>query len=201
MLEVHDLGLGGAAEIVPRRFGDARGWFAETWNRARFVEAGRERGLTLDRDWCQDNQSLSAEPGTLRGLHYQAPPFAQAKLVRVLAGAIRDVVVDARAGSPTYGRHAVVEVTAEALSQVLVPAGFLHGFLTLRPGTMVLYKVDAPYSAEHDGGVAWDDPDLAIDWGLGRDGLPERPVLSAKDAAAPRLAEAGVPFTMDDGRP
>ena len=191
MLEQCDLGVGGAAVLVPRRFGDDRGWFAEVWNRARFVEAG------IDRDWCQDNQSLSAEAGTLRGLHYQAPPFAQAKLVRVLAGAIRDVVVDARRGSPTYGRHAAVEVTAEALTQVFVPAGFLHGFVTLRPDTMVLYKVDAAYSAEHDGAVAWDDPDLAIDWGLGRDGLPARPVLSGKDAAAPRLAEADLPFTIE----
>ena len=191
MLETRDLEVGGALVVVPRRFGDDRGWFSEVWNRERFSKAG------IDRDWCQDNQSLSAEAGTLRGLHYQAPPFAQAKLVRVLSGAIRDVVVDMRRGSPTYGRHASVEVTAESLAQVLVPAGFLHGFLTLRPDTMVLYKVDAPYSAAHDGAVAWNDPDLGIDWGLGRDGLPETPVLSGKDAAAPRLAEADLPFEWE----
>ena len=191
MLELRDLELGGAMVAVPRRFGDERGWFSEVWNRGRFAGAG------IERDWCQDNQSLSAEVGTLRGLHYQSPPFAQAKLVRVLAGAIRDVVVDARRGSPTYGRHASVEVTAEGLTQIFVPTGFLHGFVTLRPDTMVLYKVDAPYSAEHDGAVAWNDPDLAIDWGLGRDGLPPEPVLSAKDAAAPTLARAEPPFAME----
>ena len=191
MLETRDLGVGGALALRPRRFGDDRGWFSEVWNRERFTGAG------IDRDWCQDNQSLSAAVGTLRGLHYQSPPHAQAKLVRVLSGAIRDVVVDVRRGSPTYGRHAAVEVTAEALDQVFVPAGFLHGFVTLKPGTMVLYKVDAPYSAEHDGAVAWNDPDLAIDWGLGRDGLPAEPVLSAKDAAAPPLREAGLLFEME----
>ena len=197
MLEVRDLGLGGAAEIVPRRFGDERGWFSEVWNRERLREAGEAHGLRLDHDWCQDNQSLSAEIGTLRGLHYQAPPTAQAKLVRVLAGAIRDVAVDARAGSPTFGRHATVDLSAERGNQILVPRGFLHGFLTLTPDAVVHYKVDAPYSKADDGAVAWDDPDLAIDWGLGRDGLPERPVLSGKDAAAPRLAEARPPFAYD----
>ena len=137
---------------------------------------------------------MSAEPGTLRGLHYQTPPMAQSKLVRVLAGALRDVVVDVRRGSPTFGRHAAVQLSAERGNQLLVPAGFLHGFVTLLPDTVVLYKVDAPYSAAHDGAVAWDDPDLAIDWGLGRDGLPQRPILSGKDAAAPRLADAELSF-------
>ena len=191
MLVTRDLGVGGALVVTPRRLGDGRGWFAEVWNRTRFAGAG------IDRDWCQDNQSLSAEIGTLRGLHYQSPPFAQAKLVRVLTGAVRDVVVDVRRGSPTYGRHAVVDVTAEALAQIFVPAGFLHGFVTLRPGTMVLYKVDAPYSVEHDGGVAWNDPELGIDWGMGRDGLPTEPIVSARDAVAPRLADAALPFALD----
>ena len=191
-LGVNDLGLGGVLELVPRRFGDDRGWFCEVWNEARFREAGAHR------DWCQDNQSLSAETGTLRGLHYQAPPDAQAKLVRVLAGAIRDVAVDVRAGSPTYGRHVALDITAEGLNQILVPAGFLHGFVTLRPDTVVLYKVDAPYAKESDGTVAWDDPEIGIDWGFGRDGLPERPIVSDKDAAAPRLADAGLGFSYEE---
>ena len=194
MLEVRDLGLDGVVELVPRRFGDDRGWFSEVWNRERYRAAGAERGIALDREWCQDNQSLSADVGTLRGLHYQAPPFAQSKLVRVLSGAIRDVVVDVRRGSPSFGRHVALEVTAEAGNQVLVPRGFLHGFVTLRPNTMVLYKVDAPYSAEHDGSVLWNDPDIGVDWRLGRSGLPERPVLSGKDERAPRLADADLPF-------
>lgn len=190
-LTVRQLDLPGVVEVTPRRFGDDRGWFSEAWNRERFAEAG------LHREWMQDNQSLSAEIGTLRGLHYQAPPVAQAKLVRVLAGAVRDVVVDAREGSPTHGRHVMVDLTAEAGNQILVPAGCLHGFMTLRPGTMVHYKVDAPYSKEHDGAVAWNDPDLGIDWGLGRDGLPDEPVLSPKDAAAPRMAWANLPFRFE----
>ena len=107
-------------------------------------------------------------------------------------------MVDARKGSPTYGQHVVADLTAESGNQILVPAGCLHGFLTLRPDTMVHYKVDAPYSAEHDGAVAWNDPDLGIDWGLGRDGLPAEPVLSPKDAAAPRIARADLLFTFED---
>ena len=191
MLDIRDLGVGGALVATPVRLSDDRGWFSEVWNASRFAEHG------IARDWCQDNQSLSAEAGTLRGLHYQSPPFTQAKLVRVLSGAVRDVVVDVRHGSPSYGRHAVVEATAEDMMQVFVPPGFLHGFLTLRPDTMVLYKVDARYSASHDGAVRWNDPALAIDWGLGRDGLPDEPIVSARDAAAPMLAEAGLPFVAE----
>ena len=190
-LTVRPLDLPGVVEVTPRRFGDERGWFAETWNRTRFADAG------LDRDWCQDNQSMSVEPGTLRGLHYQAPPFAQAKLVRVLAGAVRDVVADVRAGSPTYGKHVAIELTAEAGNQLLVPVGCLHGFLTLVPNTTVHYKVDAPYSAAHDGAVSWNDPALGIDWDLGRDGLPDRPILSGKDAAAPSLADTELLFRYE----
>lgn len=190
-LMVRECVLPGVMEVTPRRIDDDRGWFAETWNAARFSEAG------LARDWVQDNQSFSAEAGTLRGLHYQAPPFAQTKLVRVLAGAVRDVVVDARAGSPTYGQHVAFDLSAEVGNQAFVPAGCLHGFITLQPNTMVHYKVDAPYSAAHDGAVAWNDPDLGIDWGLGRDGLPDEPIVSGKDARAPRLAEADLPFRFE----
>jgi dTDP-4-dehydrorhamnose 3,5-epimerase len=173
--------------IVPRRFGDARGYFCETWNAARMAAAG------LDLAFCQDNESLSAEAGTLRGLHYQAPPFAQAKLVRVVRGAILDVVVDARRGSPTWGRWTAERLTAEGGEQLLVPRGFLHGFLTLEPGAVVLYKVDAPYHAASDGSVAWNDPDLAIDWGIAD------PIVSDKDARAPRFADWASPFAYGEG--
>ncbi|GMG81091.1 dTDP-4-dehydrorhamnose 3,5-epimerase [Paralimibaculum aggregatum] len=167
----------------PKRHGDARGFFSEVWSRAAFEAAG------LAFDWVQDNHSRSAEAGTLRGLHYQAPPMAQAKLVRCTAGRIWDVAVDVRPGSPTHGRHFGIELSAENWAQLLVPRGFLHGFVTLTPDAEVQYKVDAPYSPEHDGAVAWDDPALAIPWPL--DGAP---VLSAKDAAAPKLADWSNPF-------
>lgn len=169
--------------IRPARHGDSRGFFSEVWNRARFEDAG------LRYDWVQDNHSRSAEPLTLRGLHYQAPPMAQAKLVRCTAGRVWDVAVDMRPGSPTMGRHFGLELSAENWAQLLVPRGFLHGFVTLEPGSEVQYKVDAPYSPEHDGAVAWDDPALAIPWPI--DGAPH---LSRKDAAAPRLAEWTNPF-------
>lgn len=167
----------------PVRHGDARGFFSEVWSRAAFEAAG------LAHDWVQDNHSRSAEAGTLRGLHYQAPPFAQAKLVRCVVGAIWDVAVDVRPGSATYGQHYGIELSATNGAQLLVPRGFLHGFVTLTPGAEVLYKVDAPYSREADGAVAWDDPDLAVPWPW--EGAP---VLSAKDAAAPRLADWENPF-------
>lgn len=170
--------------VVPDRFGDARGWFSETWNRAAFAAAG------IDLDFVQDNQSRSAPPFTLRGLHFQRPPHAQAKLVRVLRGRIRDVAVDLRGGSPTYGRHVAVELDAERGAQLLVPVGFAHGFVTLEPDVEVAYKVTDRYAPECDGGVAWNDPDLAVDWGVPID----RVVLSEKDARLPALAELGTIF-------
>ena len=172
--------------FTPKRFGDSRGFFSEVYNRRAFAEAG----VTLD--FVQDNQSLSREVGTLRGLHFQAPPFAQAKLVRVLSGAIYDVAVDIRVGSPTYGRWVAAELSAENFRQLLIPVGFLHGFVTLTPDTAVFYKVTAPYSAAHDGGVAWDDPDIGIDW------PPQaaKPCLSAKDAQLPRLRDLNNPFSV-----
>lgn len=171
--------LAGLTVVRPKRHGDARGFFSEVWSRAAFAAAG------LDHDWVQDNHSRSEAAFTLRGLHFQAPPMAQAKLVRCTAGRIWDVAVDIRPGSASFGRHFGIELSPANWTQLLVPAGFLHGFLTLEPGTEVLYKVDAPYSAAHDGAVAWDDPALAIPWPLGG----AAPVLSAKDAAAPRLAD------------
>lgn len=169
--------------IRPPRFGDDRGFFSEVWSRQRFEAEG------LHFDWCQDNHSRSAAVGTLRGLHYQAPPFAQAKLVRCPRGRVWDAVADVRPGSPTHGRSFGIELSAENWTQLLVPRGFLHGFVTLEPDSELLYKVDNPYSRAHDGAVAWDDPDLAIDWPLSGP-----PVLSDKDRAAPRLANWTNPF-------
>jgi len=170
--------------LTPRRFGDARGYFSETWNAARMAAAG------LSTQFVQDNESLSATPGTLRGLHYQAPPFAQAKLVRVARGAVRDVAVDARRGSPTYGRSVAVVLSAANGAQLLVPRGFLHGFVTLEPDTLVLYKVDNDYDAASDGAVLWNGAGLGIDWGIDPAGV----TLSDKDRAAPAFAEWTSPF-------
>ncbi|MFO1210826.1 MAG: dTDP-4-dehydrorhamnose 3,5-epimerase [Amaricoccus sp.] len=175
--------------LTPRRFGDARGYFSETWSAARMAEAG------LAFDFVQDNESLSALEGTLRGLHYQAPPFAQTKLVRVVRGAILDVAVDARRGSPTWGRWVAEEISAENGAQILVPRGFLHGFVTLTPDTQVIYKVDNPYDAASDGGVLWSDADLGIAWGV----PPERVVLSDKDRRAPAFRDWTSPFEYGVG--
>ena len=171
----------GVLVLIPRRFGDARGWFSETWNARTLADHG------LRVDFVQDNESFSAEAGTLRGLHYQAPPHAQAKLVRCVAGRILDVAVDARRGSPTFGAWTARELTAEGGEQLLIPEGFLHGFLTLEPGCRVAYKCSAHYEPSADGAVRWDS--VGIDWGL--DGTP---VLSAKDEAAPPFEAWQSPF-------
>lgn len=186
-MKTEALGPQGLTLITPARFGDDRGWFSETWSKSRMDEAG------LTHDFVQDNHSLSGAAGTLRGLHYQAPPFAQAKLVRCVRGAIWDVAVDIRPGSPTFGQWAGARLDPETGAQLLVPRGYLHGFLTLTPDAEVQYKVDAPYSKAHDGAVAWNDPDLAVDWPLVDAGV-SAPVLSEKDAAAPRLGEIPNPF-------
>lgn len=178
-MEVRKLQLAGALEIVTRKFGDARGYFSETFSRPRFAEAG------IDIDWVQDNQSFSADQYVLRGLHFQVAPFTQDKLVRVLKGSIFDVLVDLRKGSPTYGKWESCVLTAEVRNQLLVPKGFAHGFLTLEPAVEVFYKVSAPYSPECDRGIRWDDPSIGVAWPLGGN----KPVLSAKDAAAPLLAD------------
>ncbi|MEO1660841.1 MAG: dTDP-4-dehydrorhamnose 3,5-epimerase [Pseudomonadota bacterium] len=170
--------------ITPPRFGDDRGFFSETYNKERFVSAG------ISADFIQDNHSLSATKGTVRGLHYQSPPFAQAKLVRVLRGAIIDVAVDVRKGSETYGQWVSAELSAENGTQIFVPRGFLHGFTTLVPNTEVAYKVDNYYSAECDGSVAWNDTDLAIDWKIDMASA----TVSDKDARAPCFADFETPF-------
>jgi dTDP-4-dehydrorhamnose 3,5-epimerase len=183
-MELRATALPDVKVLTPRRFGDQRGYFCETWSAARMGALG------LDIAFVQDNESLSAKAGTLRGLHYQAPPFGQAKLVRVARGAILDVAVDARRGSPSYGRWVAEEISAENGAQILIPHGFLHGFLTLTGDTLVIYKVDNVYDAGSDGGVRWNDPDLGVDWGAAEEGL----TLSDKDRRAPFFREWVSPF-------
>jgi dTDP-4-dehydrorhamnose 3,5-epimerase len=178
-IALHITALPGVIEIRPERFGDARGYFCETYNEAAFAKAGLPTG------WFQDNQSLSRAAGTLRGLHFQTPPCAQAKLVRAVRGRIYDVAVDIRRGSPNFGQWVGVELTAAAGNQLYIPEGFAHGLLTLEPDTEVAYKVSAPYSKAHDRTIRFDDPRIAIRWpDIGR-----ALTLSDKDANAPFLAE------------
>jgi dTDP-4-dehydrorhamnose 3,5-epimerase len=189
-VQVIETGLPGVRVIVPARHGDHRGFFSETWNRPRLAAAG------IDLDFVQDNQSLSATRGTLRGLHFQSPPHAQDKLVRCGRGRLWDVAVDIRRGSPTFGRWHGEELSAANGRQLLVPKGFLHGFVTLEPDTEILYKCTDVYAPACDGAVRWDDPDLAIAWPA--EAFPDgAPVLSAKDAAAPLMRDFASPFTWD----
>ncbi|MBK8176760.1 MAG: dTDP-4-dehydrorhamnose 3,5-epimerase [Rhodospirillales bacterium] len=170
--------------FVPVIHRDSRGSFCEVYSKRTLREFG------IDVDFVQDNQSSSLEAGTVRGLHYQSPPFAQAKLVRVVRGRIHDVVVDVRRGSPTYGQWHKVELSADGGEQLFVPEGFLHGFITLEPDTYVIYKVSNYYSREHDGAVLWNDPDLAIDWGIAATSVH----LSEKDASAQSFGAFCSPF-------
>ncbi|GGA29707.1 dTDP-4-dehydrorhamnose 3,5-epimerase [Neptunicoccus cionae] len=179
--------LDGVVIIEPRRFTDSRGYFCETYN----INTLAEFGITTT--FVQDNQSFSEETGTVRGLHFQAPPAAQAKLVRVLSGVIWDVAVDIRSGSPTFGHWVGCELSAEKGNQLLIPAGYLHGFVTRTPKCTVAYKCSAPYTPATEGAVRFDDPDLAIDWGI----RPEDAVLSDKDAAAAAFADLNTPFTYE----
>lgn len=182
-MQIEETALPGVLALTPRRFGDARGWFAESWNQRTLAEAG----LDLP-DFVQDNHSLSAAAGTVRGLHYQAPPHAQGKLVRCARGALWDVAVDVRRGSPTYGAWVGDELTAENGRQLWIPEGFLHGFLTLQDDTEIAYKCTAHYAPEADGAVLWSS--CGIDWPLGE----RTPFLSTKDAAAPAFADFASPF-------
>jgi dTDP-4-dehydrorhamnose 3,5-epimerase len=182
MVEVRPTALQGVVEILPRKLGDERGFFSETYNARAFSECG------VDAAFVQDNHSLSGSAGVLRGLHYQLPPKAQAKLVRVVRGRIYDVAVDIRKGSPTFANWVAVELSAEKWNQLFVPAGFAHGFVTLEPDTEVLYKVTDYYSPEHDRSIRFDDPEIGIEWPLGGG----EPQLSARDRAAPLLAGADV---------
>lgn len=175
MLTVTPTAIDAVKVIVPKIFGDHRGSFCETYTRDRFIEHG------IACDFVQDNQSRSATAGTVRGLHFQTPPMAQDKLIRVLAGRILDVAVDLRRSSPSYGRFVAEELSADNGKQLLVPVGFAHGFCTLEPDTIVLYKVTNSYSPAHDSGVAWNDPDLDIAWPIAAD----KAILSDKDTRLP----------------
>ena len=166
--------------ITPGKHGDHRGFFSEVFNARLLKEAG------LCHEFVQDNHSLSADKGVVRGLHYQLPPMAQDKLVRVLRGGILDVAVDIRRGSPTFGRHITAVITAENWKQILVPRGFAHGFVTLEPNTEVLYKVTNFYSPAHDRGIRWNDPEVGISWGIEEAAA----VLSGKDKLHPALRDA-----------
>jgi dTDP-4-dehydrorhamnose 3,5-epimerase len=187
-MTICEIDIPGLKLITPKRFGDSRGYFQEAWSERAFREN------VEDTTFVQDNQSLSANKGTLRGLHFQKPPFAQGKLVRVLRGSILDVSVDVRKGSPTYGRHFAVRLDMENGAQIWVPPGFLHGFCTLEDNTEVFYKVTAYYSAAHDAGVLWNDPDLGIDWPVDTQSV----VLSDKDKMLPRLQEVPELFYYEE---
>jgi dTDP-4-dehydrorhamnose 3,5-epimerase len=174
--------------VKVRKFGDHRGYFMETYSRQKFA------GLGIDCNFVQDNQSMSAERGTVRGLHYQNLSAPQAKLIRVLNGSIFDVAVDIRRGSPTFGRWCGAVLTAEAGEQIFIPRGFAHAFCTLEADTAVAYKVDSYYSPDCEAGIIWNDPDIAIDWPVGSDDV----FLSEKDAALPRLVDVQSPFLYRD---
>jgi dTDP-4-dehydrorhamnose 3,5-epimerase len=184
-LQIEHTALPDVLVITPARFGDARGWFSETWNAPKLAAAG------IGLHFVQDNHSMSGAAGTLRGLHFQSPPRAQDKLVRCSRGAIRDVAVDVRRGSPHYGKWVAVDLTEENARQLLVPKGFLHGFVTLMPDTEVQYKCTDVYAPECDGGIRWNDPEIGIDWGVAD------PVLSAKDQIAPFLRDWTSPFVWE----
>ena len=173
--------------IRTKRFEDPRGYFMETWSQDAF------RQLGLKATFVQDNQSLSVQRGTVRGLHFQTPPYAQAKLVRVLQGSVFDVAVDLRVGSPDYGKWCGVTLSAAGAEQLYVPKGFAHGFVTLEPDTVIAYRVDAPYAPTCDAGIHWNDPAIAVRWPLD----PAEAVLSAKDAALPQLASFASPFSWE----
>ena len=184
-MEITQTGLSGILLLKPQRFGDARGFFSESWNRQRMAEHG------IDLDFVQDNHSMSREVGTLRGLHFQSPPQPQAKLVRCGRGRLFDVAVDIRKGSPTYGQWFGAELSFDNGLQLLIPAGFLHGFITREPDTEIIYKCSDYYAPDCDGAVAWDS--CGIDWGF--EGTP---VLSEKDAVAPALADFDSPFRWEE---
>ena len=170
--------------IRPKKFGDHRGFFSETYNKKALSENG------IDLDFVQDNHSLSTEKGVIRGLHYQTPPYAQDKLVRVIRGSILDVAVDIRRDSPTYGKHVKAIISADDWNQILVPIGFAHGFCTLEPNTEVIYKVTNYYSPENDAGIYWNDEELGIEWPIPE----EQAILSDKDKRQPKFSQIKIIF-------
>ena len=183
-MDIRTLQIPGPVVIVPRKFGDARGFLSET-----YVDEAFCANIAPVR-FAQENHSYSERAGTIRGIHFQVPPHAQGKLVRVVRGAIFDVAVDLRAGSPTFGHCAHAELSAANWHQLWIPVGFGHGFCTLEPDTEVIYKMTARYRPDSERGIAWDDPDLAIAWPLGQ----REPCLSERDRRHPRLAESPTYF-------
>lgn len=184
-MRVEALNIPAVMLLAPDKHGDERGFFSETYNKKALAASG------VPMEFVQDNHSFSAAKGTVRGLHFQTPPFAQDKLVRVTRGAIFDVAVDLRRDSPTYGRHVSATLSAAAWNQILVPIGFAHGLMTLEPNTEVIYKVSDYYAPKHDHGLLWNDPDLGIEWPLAE----HEAILSDKDRAQPRFAEFATPFS------
>lgn len=185
-MKIEKTKLDGVLIITPKRFGDTRGFFSESWSKRAMAERG------LDYDWVQDNHSLSAKVGTVRGLHFQSPPHAQDKLVLCGRGALFDVAVDIRKGSPTFGEWTGIELSFENGKQLLVPAGFLHGFVTRTPDTEICYKCTDYYAPECDGAVQFDCPEIGVDWNMG----DIAPILSEKDQNAPSLVNFDSPFTF-----
>ena len=183
-MRVQELAIPEVRLLIPELHGDHRGFLVETYSRRTLSRTG------IDTEFVQDNHSVSARRGTVRGLHFQVPPHAQDKLVRVVRGSVFDVAVDLRRGSPTYCRHVSVVLSTEAWNQVLVPAGFAHGFMTLEPDTEVVYKVSDYYAPDHDKGLVWNDPRLAIPWPIAQD----EAILSEKDRRLPGLAGFVTPF-------
>ena len=179
-MQVTELAIPAVKLITPKKHGDHRGFFSETYSRKALKDAG------IDLEFVQDNQSLSVEKGVLRGLHYQLAPMAQDKLVRVVRGSILDVAVDIRRASPTFGKHVSAIISAQNWAQILVPIGFAHGFVTLEPNTEVIYKVTNYYSPKDDRGIRWNDPVLGIDWGIDAGCV----ILSDKDQKNPLLKDA-----------
>ena len=186
-MEYRTFGIDGLVEIVPRKIGDERGYFAEVFREDGF--SGHAPGI----EFVQDNQSLSVRPGTIRGIHFQSHPHAQGKLVRCTAGSVLDVAVDLRRDSPTYGRSVSAVLTAEAVNQLWIPVGFGHAFCTLEPNSVIAYRVTDYYSPADDKGVAWDDPDIGIDW----PDVADPDTLSPKDRVQPALADLPQYFSVE----
>ncbi|MCC3305394.1 dTDP-4-dehydrorhamnose 3,5-epimerase [Sneathiella sp. HT1-7] len=189
-MQIEETAIADVKILCPKKFGDDRGFFSEVWNAQTLKEAG------LDLTFVQDNHAHNAEAGVVRGLHYQLAPKAQGKLVRALRGAIIDVAVDIRVGSPTFGQHVAVELSAENWRQLWVPAGFAHGYCTLQPDTEIVYKVTDYYSPEHDCGIFWNDPDLNINWSVSA----EKAILSEKDKILPLLKDQTRLFEFKETR-
>lgn len=187
MVKIEHLPIPGVILFEPKRFHDERGFFSETFSQRSLAPLG------INLEFVQDNHSFSSQQGTVRGLHFQVPPHAQDKLVRVTRGRILDVVVDIREGSPTFGRHLAVELSAANWRQLLIPKGFAHGFCTLEPDCEVVYKVTDHYCPESERGILWQDPDLEIAWPVAIDAA----IVSAKDAALPRFRDCVSPFSDD----